>query len=245
MDWTNEQQNKKYLFAQFPIQTRTAVRILILHPSISILDRQRTRLRDKPLGGWGAIWVARNLPNRNACACLWPKRPPQRAAPSFKWIVSDPFRLFPAVSFGFVEKTVVLVAAICLILENQNPVVLQPRAAGFQSEVPSGDHQQCRPSTNPALPSTAHPAVANYQILPQRCRAMSSCAAGAYYVQLKWCTGDDGRLRRDRLQRVAQAMRYSPKWIKLNADEYFVDIWEGVRLWHKEQKAKKKREAQT
>jgi hypothetical protein len=70
----------------------------------------------------------------------------------------------------------------------------------------------------------------------------SEIRSWTYYRALKWCTGDDGRLRRDRLKRVAVARNYDAKWVQHNAGQYFVDVWEGVALWHKAQKAKRKRD---
>jgi len=62
-----------------------------------------------------------------------------------------------------------------------------------------------------------------------------------YYAVLKWCAADDGCLRRDRLERVAAARRYSGGWVKHNAGKQFADAWQTVAEWHAARRAAERR----
>jgi hypothetical protein len=69
----------------------------------------------------------------------------------------------------------------------------------------------------------------------------SEIRSWTYYSALRWATDHDGRLRRDRLQRIAVAKSYSKRWVARNAGERFVDVWQTVAAYHRERRVAERR----
>jgi DNA repair protein RadD len=59
----------------------------------------------------------------------------------------------------------------------------------------------------------------------------------SYHAMLLWAAGSDGRLRRDRLERVAQAKSYSDGWIYHTAGKPWDEVWRNVQRWREQQDA--------
>jgi hypothetical protein len=43
----------------------------------------------------------------------------------------------------------------------------------------------------------------------------------SYEAALRWAAGDDGRMRSDRLERLAHVRRYKPSWVRLWAGQHW------------------------
>jgi hypothetical protein len=52
-----------------------------------------------------------------------------------------------------------------------------------------------------------------------------------YRKMLRWCAGADGRLRRDRLERVAQARGYEVGWIRHLVGRHWERAWTDLQEW--------------
>jgi len=58
-----------------------------------------------------------------------------------------------------------------------------------------------------------------------------------YYQALKWCADLHGRLRRERLVRVACARGYGASWVDANAGKHIDEVRKDAARWHQEQRA--------
>jgi len=58
-----------------------------------------------------------------------------------------------------------------------------------------------------------------------------------YYEALRWCADLDGRLRRERVERVADARGYGAPWVEANTGKHMDDVRRDAARWHQEQRA--------
>jgi hypothetical protein len=86
------------------------------------------------------------------------------------------------------------------------------------------------------MSSSDHNTRADRSRIPPSWIDDAELARMSYYRLLEWCIGRDGKLRRDRLIRVASAKNYSAGWVYYNTGKRFDQVWRGVERWQKEHK---------
>jgi hypothetical protein len=52
---------------------------------------------------------------------------------------------------------------------------------------------------------------------------------------LQWAASDDGRLRADRLARIAEVRRYKRGWVTYNAGRHWEDVWRDMTRWRRQE----------
>jgi len=61
-----------------------------------------------------------------------------------------------------------------------------------------------------------------------------------YYAAVSWCADHEGRLRRDRLERVARARGLSAAWVMANAGNHIDEFRKSHARWQQQRRLRRR-----